>query len=102
VKRDGAAAKKSGRSNGIGAGKFHQNVSVILLDSKVAKHPAISRVNRKRDAKKPCVYVGMSGLPPEHRFYAELAGQECEQRRCLKRLPDSLRLRLPLICHGFR
>ena len=25
-------------------------------------------MNPKRDATKPCVYVGMSGLPPEHRF----------------------------------
>ena len=48
--------------------KFHHNVYVILLDAKVARHPTILRINPKRDAAKPCVYVGMSGLPPEHRF----------------------------------
>lgn len=48
--------------------KFHHNVYVILLDPKVAKHPTILRMNPKRDPKKPCVYVGMSGLPPEQRF----------------------------------
>ena len=48
--------------------KFHHNVYVILLDSKAAKHPTILRMNLKRDPKKPCLYVGMSGLPPEHRF----------------------------------
>src|SRR5205823_12608232 len=48
--------------------KFHHSVYVILLDSKVARHPTILRMNPKRDPKKPCVYVGMSGLPPEHRF----------------------------------
>jgi hypothetical protein len=48
--------------------KFHHNVYVILLHPKVAKHPTILRMNPKRDPKKPCVYVGMSGLPPEHRF----------------------------------
>ncbi len=48
--------------------KFHHNVYVILLDAKAAKHPSVLRVNPKRDAQKPCVYVGMSGLPPEHRF----------------------------------
>lgn len=48
--------------------EFHHNVYVILLDSKVAKHPTVLRINPKRDPRKPCVYVGMSGLPPEHRF----------------------------------
>ena len=48
--------------------EFHHNVYVILLDPKVARHPTIRRMNPNRDPKKPCVYVGMSGLPPEHRF----------------------------------
>lgn len=48
--------------------KFHHNVYVILLDAKATKHPSVLRVNPKRDPAKPCVYVGMSGLPPEHRF----------------------------------
>ena len=47
---------------------FHHHVYVILLDEKVVKHPSVTRVNPKRDLGKPCVYVGMSGLPPEHRF----------------------------------
>jgi len=48
--------------------QFHHHVYVILLDSATAQHPSILRVNPKRDPAKPCVYVGMSGLPPEHRF----------------------------------
>ncbi len=47
---------------------FHHNVYVVLLDDAVLKHPAILRLNRKRDPAKPCVYVGMTGLPVEHRF----------------------------------
>jgi hypothetical protein len=47
--------------------KFHHNVYVILLDAEVARHPTILRINPKRNPSKPCVYVGMSGLPPEHR-----------------------------------
>lgn len=47
---------------------FHHNVYVILLDDAVAKHPSIVRVNPKRDPLKPCVYVGMTGLPIDHRF----------------------------------
>jgi hypothetical protein len=48
--------------------EFHHNVYVILLDARAAKHRAVLRANPKRDSTRPCVYVGMSGLPPEHRF----------------------------------
>jgi hypothetical protein len=48
--------------------EFHHHVYVILLDAKAAQHRSVLRVNPKRDPAKPCVYVGMSGLPPEHRF----------------------------------
>jgi hypothetical protein len=48
--------------------QFHHNVYVILLDAKAAAHRSIVRVNPNRDPAKPCVYVGMSGLPPAHRF----------------------------------
>ena len=41
---------------------------VVLLDEGVAKHPSISRLNPTRDPLKPCVYVGMTGLPVDHRF----------------------------------
>ena len=47
---------------------FHHNVYVVLLSADVARHPTIRRVNPKRDPKKPCVYVGMTGLDPEERF----------------------------------
>jgi hypothetical protein len=48
--------------------KFHHNVYVVLLDDAVAKHPSILRVNPTRDPLKQCVYVGMTGLPVDHRF----------------------------------
>ena len=47
---------------------FHHNVYVILLDPAVLKHRSILRLNPKHDPVKPCVYVGMTGLPVEHRF----------------------------------
>jgi predicted GIY-YIG superfamily endonuclease len=50
------------------AASHHHNVYVILLDDAVAKHPSVLRSNPKRDPAKPCVYVGMTGLPVEHRF----------------------------------
>ena len=47
---------------------FHHNVYVVLLRDAVAKHPSILRLNPKRDPLKACVYVGMTGIPVDHRF----------------------------------
>jgi len=47
---------------------FHHNVYVILLNEAATKHPSIVRLNPGRDPLKPCVYVGMTGLPVDHRF----------------------------------
>lgn len=47
---------------------FHHSVYVIRLDPAVAEHPSVLRLNPQRDPSKPCVYVGMTGLPVEHRF----------------------------------
>lgn len=50
------------------APKFHHSVYVILLEPAVAEHRSILRLNPRRDPARPCVYVGMTGLPVEHRF----------------------------------
>ena len=47
---------------------FHHNVYVVLLRDAVARHRSILRLNPKRDPLKPCVYVGMTGIPVDHRF----------------------------------
>jgi len=46
----------------------HKSVYVILLNPAVAKHPSVLRQNPKRNPSKPCVYVGMTGLPVAERF----------------------------------
>ncbi len=51
-----------------GPEKFHHNVYVILLGEAVLKHRSVLRLNPNRDPSKPCLYVGMTGLPVEHRF----------------------------------
>jgi len=48
--------------------QFHHNVYVILLDGAILRHQSIVRLNPKRDPSKPCLYVGMTGLPVAHRF----------------------------------
>ena len=47
---------------------FHHNVYVILLSPRAMKDPAILRRNPNRDPAKPAIYVGMTGLPVDHRF----------------------------------
>ena len=46
----------------------HHNVYVVLLDPAVGKVRKVRAENPGRDPKKPCVYVGMTGLTPEERF----------------------------------
>jgi hypothetical protein len=52
----------------------HHNVYVVLLDPAVGRIRKVLADNPDRDPKKPCVYVGMTGLPPEERFANHKAG----------------------------
>jgi hypothetical protein len=54
--------------------EHHHNVYVVLLAQAAGKLRAIRAANPKRDPKKPCVYVGMTGLTPEERFANHKAG----------------------------
>ena len=46
----------------------HHNVYVVLLNSEVGKNQKVRNANPKRDPKKACVYVGMTGLSSDERF----------------------------------
>jgi len=50
------------------AEQFHHHVYVVLLDNTVLKTPKVAAANPNRDPTKPCVYVGMTGIPPIERF----------------------------------
>jgi len=52
----------------------HHSVYVVLLDSAVGKIRKVRAANPDHDRKQPCVYVGMTGLPPEERFANHKAG----------------------------
>src|ERR1035438_4585445 len=52
----------------------HHNVYVVLLDPAVGRARKVRAENPKRDRKKLCVYVGMTGLSPEERFANHKAG----------------------------
>lgn len=47
---------------------LHHNVYVILLSEAALKELSILRRNPERDPRKPAIYVGMTGLPVDHRF----------------------------------
>ena len=53
---------------------YHHNVYVVLLDPAAGKIRSVRAANPARDPKKPCVYVGMTGLTPEERFANHKAG----------------------------
>ena len=70
---------------------LHHYVYVVLLDPKAAKDRKVLKDNPKRDRKKPCVYVGMTGLAPEERFQNHKNGIKSSsivQRFGLKLLPE--------------
>src|SRR5438034_10406423 len=48
--------------------KLHHNVYVVLLSKAALKDLSILRRNPARDRSKPAVYVGLTGLPVDHRF----------------------------------
>ena len=48
--------------------EHHHNVYVVLLAPAAARLRTVRAANPGRDPKKPCVYVGMTGLKPEERF----------------------------------
>ena len=53
---------------GLTEPEFHHNVYIILLSKAALKDLSILRRNPARDPSKPAVYVGMTGLPVDHRF----------------------------------
>lgn len=54
--------------------EFHHNVYVVLLSAAVTKHRSVLRLNPKRDPLKPCVYVGMTGIPIDDRYKNHKSG----------------------------
>jgi len=49
-------------------GKAHYSVYVIELDARVWNHARFRAANPSHDITRPCVYVGMTGLPVAQRF----------------------------------
>jgi hypothetical protein len=71
--------------------EHHHNVYVVLLDAAAARLRAVRSANPNRNPKKPCVYVGMTGLTPEERFANHKQGLKAAsvvQRYGLRLMPE--------------
>jgi hypothetical protein len=71
--------------------EYHHHVYVVLLAPAVGKIRKVRSENPKRDPKKPCVYVGMTGLTPKERFANHKAGIKAAsvvKRYGLRLLPE--------------
>ncbi len=69
----------------------HYSVYVALLDPAAGKLRRVRAANPNRDPKKPCIYVGMTGLAPEERFTNHKAGIKdapLVRRYGIRLLPD--------------
>jgi hypothetical protein len=81
------------------SGKAHYSVYVIELDARVWNHARFRDANPEHDITKPCVYVGMTGLPVERRFANHRRGQKSNSfvaRYGLRLLPDLYRRLNPM------
>ena len=56
------------------AARHHHNVYVVELSRQVLNEAKFRRCNPGFDPRKPCVYVGMTGLAPDERFDKHKAG----------------------------
>ena len=63
----GGLKRRTLRKFSAATAKDHHNVYVVLLAPAVGKLRKVRALNPNRDVKKPCVYVGLTGLPPEER-----------------------------------
>jgi len=73
------------------SGQFHHHVYIVLLDTAVLKERKVLTANPKRDPKKLCVYVGMTGIPPIERFQNHKDGYKASryvQKYGLRLLPE--------------
>jgi len=59
--------------------EFHHNVYVVLLSKAALKDLSVVKRNPARDPSKPAIYVGMTGLPVDHRFKNHKNGYKSAQ-----------------------
>ncbi len=69
----------------------HHHVYVVLLNAAVLDERKVLLANPNRNPSKPCLYVGMTGIPPIERFENHKAGYKSShyvQKYGVKLLPE--------------
>jgi hypothetical protein len=72
-------------------GGFHHHVYVVLLSPEAARDRKVRAQNPGAAPESPCVYVGMTGLQPEERFWNHKNGEKAARvvtRYGLRLLPE--------------
>jgi predicted GIY-YIG superfamily endonuclease len=59
--------------------RLHHHVYVVRLDAAVRELPKFLALNPQYDRRKPCVYVGLTGLTPEARFNNHRRGHKASR-----------------------
>jgi len=73
-KKPRIASDQSPRASTKRPRKHHHHVYVVELSRDVWGEPRFRKNNPDYDIRKPCVYVGMTGLNPDERFDKHMAG----------------------------
>ena len=60
--------RRKRKQSPVAESEFHHNVYVVLLSKAALKDVSVLTRNPNRNPRKPAVYVGMTGLPVDHRF----------------------------------
>src|ERR1043165_8191043 len=71
--------------------QFHHHVYVVLLEPDAARCRKLRAPNKAAYPKKPCLYVGMTGLQPDERFWNHKNGEKAAwivRRHGLRLLPE--------------
>lgn len=77
----------------------HYRVYVIELSSEVLNEPRFRKCNPSYIQGKPCIYVGMTGLDPDHRFDKHKAGIQSNKyvkKYGLRLMPEHYELYNPM------
>jgi hypothetical protein len=88
-----------------GPGEYHHHVYVVELSKDVLHEAKFLKANPHYDRRKPCVYIGMTGLSPDERFDKHKAGIKSNRfvrRYGLRLLPELYECFNPMPYEGAR
>lgn len=72
-------ARSAGSDGAANRRAHHHHVYVVELDARVAAFREVRRANPDRNPDLPCVYVGMTGLPPRERLANHWRGHKASR-----------------------